>query len=87
MQADKQYDAFVKALTSAAEANIGEYFFILVDPPGNSHALSFFGLKEDATPAFVLQDGNDKYISSQPNPSEISAFLKEFEVGRGTSHL
>lgn len=80
-QADAQYDKFVQQLTAAAEGKVGEVFFILVDPPSNSHALNFFGLKEADTPAFVLQNENDKYIAKKALPKHLTKFIKDYEVG------
>lgn len=80
MQADKKHDEFVQQLTAAAEERQGEVFFITVDPAGNPQALSYFGIKDSDAPAYVIQDGNDKYIAKNAAPGDLAAFLKNFKV-------
>ena len=80
LQEDKQHSKFIQGLTAAAEKKAGDIFFISVNPSENSHALEFFGLKEADSPAFVLQDGSDKFIRRNTNPKDLDSFISSFEV-------
>jgi len=83
-QEDKSYDAFIKQLTTTAEAKTDSTYFVLIDS-GNKHALDYFGIKAQDCPAYVIQHGAKKFIKHHSKPKEAAAYYKDFLVGRGFS--
>lgn len=68
------------ALNKLAETLIGDTFFINIDPSSNQHALDFFGVKKEDTPAFIIQNGKDKYVASNVVSKKLQGFWDSFKV-------
>lgn len=80
MQEDSKYGKFIKELTSVAEGKTDSTYFVLIANT-NQHALDYFGLKKEKTPAFVIQSGSQKYLKEKISPKDAAAFYKDFLVG------
>ena len=69
----------MKELTAVAEGKTDTTYFVLIGN-SNQHALDYFGLKKESTPAFVIQSDNLKYLKQKVSPKEAAGFYKDFLV-------
>jgi protein disulfide-isomerase A1 len=78
---DKNYGSFIKELTKTADSKTENAHFVLVDS-GNKHALDYFGLKAESTPAFVIQHDGKKFIKENSKPKDAASYFKSFLAGK-----
>ncbi|KAK9805676.1 hypothetical protein WJX72_011398 [[Myrmecia] bisecta] len=79
---NRDTDAYKAALTDLSKSS-DKVNVLFVETGANAGALSFFGLKEEDCPAYVIHDqaGNAKFIAKSVKPGDLTKFMSDFEAG------
>eukprot|EP00271_Cylindrocystis_brebissonii_P017884 TRINITY_DN485_c0_g1_i1.p1 TRINITY_DN485_c0_g1~~TRINITY_DN485_c0_g1_i1.p1 ORF type:complete len:528 (-),score=151.28 TRINITY_DN485_c0_g1_i1:304-1887(-) len=72
-----------KAWTEVAQAHKADLVFIIGHTEENTHALDYFGVKSESTPALCIHDqaSDKKFSKPEAQPADFAQFIQDFKSG------